>query len=81
MGQRLTGLSLRGKEERVAGLELADLVVSPIARYVLGKPVKADFEIVRSKFRTGPHGKVEGYGLVVLPRGGGQQKGPAPATQ
>lgn len=37
------GLSLHEKEERIAGLELADLVVSPIGRYILGKPLKKDF--------------------------------------
>ena len=35
---RIAGLSLRAKSENVAGLQLADLVVSPIGRHVLGKP-------------------------------------------
>ena len=65
--KRLTTLSLLDKKDNVAGLQLADLVVSPIGRYVLGKPVKEDWEIVRRKLRRSPKGHVENYGLVVLP--------------
>jgi len=35
--KRLLGLHLRDKSENVAGLQLADLVVSPIGRHVLGQ--------------------------------------------
>ena len=49
-------------------LQLADLVVTPIGRHVLGKPSKEDFDIVRSKLRRSRTGVVEGYGLVVLPK-------------
>ena len=65
--ERLTTLSLLDKKDNVAGLQLADLVVSPIGRYVLGKPIKEDWEIVRRKLRRSPRGHVENYGLVVLP--------------
>lgn len=68
VGERIAGLTLRSKEDRVAGLELADLVVSPIGRHLLGKAVKPDFEIVRSKLRASASGRIDGYGLVVLPR-------------
>ncbi len=44
-------------------------VVSPIGRYVLGKPTKEDWEIVRRKLRRSPRGHVENYGLVVVPAG------------
>ncbi len=47
-------------------MQLADLVVSPIGRFVIGKPVKEDFKIVKSKFRGGR--AFEGRGLVVLPK-------------
>lgn len=66
--QRLTGLNLRSKSENIPGLQLADLVVSPIGRYILGKPVKKDYEIIKSKFRRNKNGVIEGYGLVVLPK-------------
>ena len=66
--KRLLGLNLRDKSENVAGLQLADLVVSPIGRHVLGKPAKEDWSIVESKLRRGPNGSYDGYGLVSLPK-------------
>ena len=65
----MSELKLLDKKENVAGLQLADLVVSPIGRYVLGKPIKEDWEIVRLKLRRSLRGSVENYGLVVLPTG------------
>lgn len=32
------------------------------------RPDKEDWQIVESKFRRSPKGKVEGYGLVCLPK-------------
>lgn len=66
--RRILGLNLRDKSENIAGLQLADLVVTPIGRQVLGKSLKEDWHIVESKLRRGPKGKYEGYGLVVLPK-------------
>lgn len=66
--QRMLGLNLRDKTENIAGLQLADLVVTPIGRQALGKSLKEDWRIVESKLRRGPKGKYEGYGLVVLPK-------------
>ena len=68
IGRRMLGLNLRDKSENLAGLQLADLVVTPIGRQVLGKPPKDDWRIVESKLRSGPKGGYEGYGLVVLPK-------------
>jgi hypothetical protein len=65
--RRIIGLNLRPKSDNLAGLQLADLVVTPIGRYVLGKPTRGDFQIVESKFRRNQHGDYVGYGLVVLP--------------
>lgn len=66
--RRILGLNLRDKKSNLAGLQLADLVVTPIGRTVLGKAVKEDYRIVESKFRRSSQGKIEGYGLVVLPK-------------
>ena len=66
--ERISELSLQAKNENIAGLQLADLVVSPIGRHVLGKPDKEDWNVVYEKFRRGRQGVVEGYGLVVLPK-------------
>lgn len=47
--RRIQGLGLKGKQANLAGLELADLVVTPIGRNVLGKPDREDYAIVKSK--------------------------------
>ncbi len=36
-------------------------------RHALGKPEKEDWRIVEGKFRRSPSGRLEGYGLVILP--------------
>lgn len=76
--RRILGLTLRDKKDNLAGLQLADLVVTPIGRHILGKTTKEDYEIVKSKFRCDRKGCYEGFGLVVLPR---NKMEPAPATQ
>jgi len=68
IADRIRGLSLRAKKDNIAGLQLADLVVSPIGRHVLGKPDQEDWRIVEQKFRRGKEGQIEGYGLVILPK-------------
>ena len=66
--RRIAGLSLRSKSENIAGLQLADLVASPIGRHVLGKRDHKDYRTIESKFRRGQGGQREGYGLIVLPK-------------
>lgn len=66
--RRILALNLRDKKANLAGLQLADLVVTPIGRKVLGKMVKEDYQIVEQKFRCIPKGQIDGYGLVVLPK-------------
>ncbi len=65
--ERLAGLTFRSKKENIAGLQIADLVATPIARAVLGKPTREDYRIVESKFRRrgGTH---LGAGLVAIPK-------------
>lgn len=65
----IQGFEVRPKHENRAGLQLADLVVSPIGRLVLGKPPRPDWEIVRSKLRM-VKGRWLGPGLAVLPKAG-----------
>jgi hypothetical protein len=74
---RVIGLNQRAKSDNITGLQLADLVVSPIGRHLLGKREHDDFRIVRDKLRRSWRGEYRGYGLVVLPK----EEGPAPATQ
>lgn len=72
--RKVKGLDLIEKQMNVPGLQLADLVASPIGRKVLGKKRRlgheVDFEVLRNKFRQ-KDGKVLGYGLSILPKGGG----------
>lgn len=56
------------KAQNIAGLQIADLVLYPLGRYVLGRACTPDVKIVLRKLRRGPNGSFEGYGLVRLPR-------------
>ena len=64
---RIGRLDLRRKSENIAGLQLADLVVSPIGRHVIGKHDKEDWRIIRGKVLNGCGESGEGYGLITLP--------------
>jgi hypothetical protein len=65
---RIVGLEYHHKADNVAGLQLADLVVNPIGRHLLGKPSREDFRIVEPKFRRYPGTtRYLGVGLTVLP--------------
>jgi hypothetical protein len=67
ISRRISGIEFLTKKDLHPGLELADLFVSPVARHVIGRPAKPDWEIVKSKLLRGPEGAVDGYGLIVLP--------------
>jgi hypothetical protein len=66
--KRISGLTLRDKSSGIAALELADLVVSPIGRHIVGKTPKEDFRIIEQKFRRDASGNYLGPGLVTLPK-------------
>jgi hypothetical protein len=65
--ERVSKLRLESKQAGIPGLELADLVVSPIGRFVAGKSTREDWTIVESKLRR-RNGDYRGAGLVVLPK-------------
>jgi len=65
--KRIRSLETRSKTANVAGLQLADLVVGPIGRHMLGKMSHEAWEIVESKLRR-RSGSYWGSGLTVLPR-------------
>ena len=70
INDRIVGLDLRDKKPNLAGLQLADLVVTPIGRHVAKRPPKADqvqWSVVESKFRRRSNGNYSGVGLVVRP--------------
>ncbi|MBX3340706.1 MAG: hypothetical protein KF711_03895 [Nitrospira sp.] len=74
--ERIVGLNLRPKTANIAGLQLADLVVTPIGRKALGKTIKEDYRVIEEKISGVARGRIEGYGLG----GAAQIKRPAPAT-
>jgi hypothetical protein len=66
---RIVGLDLRDKKPNLAGMQLADLVITPIGRHILGKPAKPNrvqWEVVEKKLcRKGS--RYLGVGLVIQP--------------
>jgi len=70
--RRIQSLILRDKKANIGGIQLADLVVTPIGRKILGKITKEDYKVIESKFRRSPSGRINGYGLVLLPKEKGQ---------
>ena len=68
INQRIDNLSLKTKQDKLAGLEIADAIVTPIARRILQRNSKVDIEIIKSKMRKNYLGEITGYGLVVLPK-------------
>lgn len=65
--ERIRGLAYREKERNIAGLQIADLAVTPIGRHLIGKPTREDFEIIESKLRRLDDDDYMGPGLVILP--------------
>jgi len=63
----IESLRLEHKHLNTNALQIADLIVSPIGRYVLGKNLKKDFEIIKSKFLQLSKQQEE-FGLVILPK-------------
>jgi hypothetical protein len=72
IAKRIVSFSFASKKQALAGLELADLVVTPIGRAALGRSSFIDFDVVETKLRRDKKGRVEGVGLVVLPKGEGR---------
>jgi len=66
--KHVSELHIRDKKKGIAGLQIADMIVSPIGRHVLGKRAKGDWKIIEGKFRRGGNGRYMGYGLVIMPK-------------
>ena len=65
--ERLDSPSIRGKKDNITGLEIADLVVSPVGRRVTGRSNHEDWRIVEEKLLRDDAGEYSGYGLIELP--------------
>lgn len=68
IARRILSFAFASKADGLSGLELADLVVTPAGRAALGKTSFIDYAVVESKMRRDDKGRVEGVGLVVLPK-------------
>ena len=66
IADKILALSLRSKQDDIAGLQMADLVISPVGRHLLGKPDFEDWRIVESKLRRNSRGETTGAGLIIL---------------
>lgn len=65
--ERIVSLDLRDKRPNLAGMQVADLVITPIGRHILGtseKPNRIQWRIVEQKLVRGGSG---GDGLIVRP--------------
>lgn len=71
---RIKDFKIIPKSKAIGGLEIADLVASPIGRVLIKKKTKEDFKIIKNKFRRNKSGHILGHGLVVFPK---QKTGPA----
>lgn len=68
--EKITDFKIVKKSEMVEGLEVADLMASPIGRFLINKEIKEDFQIIKQKFRKGRQGQILGYGLIIFPGNG-----------
>lgn len=67
--EKIVHFTLKDKKPNIAGMQLADLVATPIGRGVLRLPTKPDEvsrQVVKNKFRR-VGGQHRGYGIVELP--------------
>lgn len=68
INRRIYNLSLKTKQDNLAGLEIADAIITPIARNLLSKKSRIDIDIINSKTRKSSSGEIAGYGLIILPK-------------
>jgi hypothetical protein len=66
VADRIMALNLRPKRDNIAGLQMADLVVSPIGRHLLAKPESELWPVVANKLCRNNFGQTSGHGLIVL---------------
>jgi len=68
---RIVGFDLKDKTPNIAGMQLADLVITPIGRKVVGTPLRQNevqWSVVESKLRR-VNGQYHGRGLIIRPKG------------
>lgn len=68
ISEKITDFKILPKSKAIGGLEIVDLIVSPIGRKIIGKPEKEDFRVIKKKFRRDGSNKIMGHRLVVFPK-------------
>ena len=68
INNQIDSLVLKKKGDGLAGLEIADAIVTPIARRILSRKSRIDLEVIKQKMRKNNLGEITGYGLVILPK-------------
>ncbi len=68
INNKIETLTTKTKEDKLAGLEIADAIVTPIARRILNRSSRVDMDIIKDKMRKNHLGEITGYGLVILPK-------------
>ena len=66
--ERIKDFKIIPKSKAVGGLEIADLVASPLGRKLMGKPTKENYKTIFKKFRRDGSNRVRGHGLIVFPK-------------
>ncbi len=68
ISEKITDFKIVAKSKGVEGLEVADLVASPIGRSVMKKKSKEDFRTIKKKFRKNSSGHIIGHGMIIFPK-------------
>ncbi len=68
INKKIDNLIIKKKNDGLAGLEIADAIVTPIARNLLGRKSRINIDVIKQKMRKDEFGEVSGYGLVILPK-------------
>lgn len=65
---RISDFKIVPKSKAMGGLEIADLIASPIGRQMLQKETKEDWRVIKRKFRKNASGHIVGHGMIVFPK-------------
>lgn len=67
--EKIIGLDLKDKKPNIAGMQLADLIITPVGRHVAKTPIRlneVEWRVAESKLRRAG-GSYRGRGLVIRP--------------
>ncbi|MEP7162952.1 MAG: DUF3800 domain-containing protein [Candidatus Moraniibacteriota bacterium] len=68
LAEKVTEFTIIPKSQSVGGLEIADLIASPIGRKLMRKSSKEDWQVIKRKFRKNASGHIIGHGMIIFPK-------------